>query len=53
MNEWIEELVAQVEADGSDNVRFFLQDSGLDGEDLELTITDVKFEDGEIRVKLQ
>lgn len=54
MNEadWAE-LLAQVEEHGWNKVCFYLRGAGFDGDDLELTVQDIKFVDGLIVVELE
>lgn len=47
------ELEAQVEDNGHGPVTFYLNNSGPDGEDLELDVVDIKFEDNQVKVILE
>ena len=51
MVDWIEELIAQVEAHGDDAVVFYFV-SHTEEEPKPVFIQDVKYEDGEIRVTI-
>lgn len=53
LREHWEELVAQVESHGPESVVLTASDVGDNGEDVELFVMDVVYEDNEIKVKLQ